>query len=259
DGPSSAIVHLATSSSTFLQQSDALIQKHIQEGRAKDDRIRALEEQLAALTSSLGDRQEGTEESVEVEGESKELTIKALQSQVAWSKQRLAELEDQLATTKEELQGVHAHVERDLSSRYPMAHFQGSQQQTEMNQAIEEQKEMIIELEDERRASRSLVADLKNKIRKLEMAQFELAEADSLGPGSQRAQALKSPPGSRSRSRDVAQSERKVREVEGLLEKERKARAEEQHQSTERIASLEAELTITKAELSVAKLMSGEK
>lgn len=138
-------------------------------------------------------------------------------------------------------------------------HHTGSQQQTEMNQAIEEQKEMIIELEDERRASRSLVADLKNKIRKLEMAQFELAEADSLGPGSQRAQALKSPPGSRSRSRDVAQSERKVREVEGLLEKERKARAEEQHQSTERIASLEAELTITKAELSVAKLMSGEK
>jgi hypothetical protein len=240
-----------------MQQSDALIEKHAEEGRAKDERIKALEAQIAAmsisptLSSSAGGSKETDEQGA---------VTRALQDQLSWAKRRMEDLEEEVQESHVKAKEAKSRADKEAAAHYAAMHSETLLQQEEMNVVLAEQKELIIELEDERRASQSMVVQLKNKIRKLEMAQFEMAEADSFG-SSQRGSAIASPPGSRSRSRDVTSGGgevgRRLKEVEAMLERERALRIEEQEQSTERIASLEAGLTVTKAKLRVANLQNG--
>lgn len=137
----------------------------------------------------------------------------------------------------------------------------------ELESAITDSEDFIRELSTENREFKTMIMELKNKIRKMELSQFENAEVatsqpstpsstiDSFTDSLQSSQNQAPTIPRRSSKRDVETTAR-LREAEYLLEKERKLRLEEQSKMHDRIASLEAELTITKAELSVAQLVS---
>lgn len=104
------------------------------------------------------------------------------------------------------------------------------------------------ELEEEHKEYQATIVELKRKIQTLgtvirlkqEIQQFELAEKMSRSP-----KAHKDPD-------DL--SSQKVMALEMALEKERQLRVQEKAEATEKIAGLEAELTVVKVELSVAQL-----
>ncbi|ORX82903.1 kinesin-domain-containing protein [Basidiobolus meristosporus CBS 931.73] len=151
---------------------------------------------------------------------------------------KITSLEEQLKSLKE-----NAELEFTTTEEYQ-----------EMSRELEEQRQVITELEEEVKDNKNLIAELRNVIRKMELSLFEKAEVSSasgkgngLHVGSSEEVA---------KGRTTSESAR-IKELEQQLEKERKLRLDEQNASTERIAELEAELTISQAELSVAQLISG--
>ncbi|KAJ3044264.1 hypothetical protein HDV00_002584 [Rhizophlyctis rosea] len=84
------------------------------------------------------------------------------------------------------------------------------------------------------------VAELQNTVARLELEKEEMSFKQSTGPAS---------PGA-----GGGYSAGRLKDLELALERERRMRLEEQRSSTERIAEMEAELGMLKAELSVAQL-----
>jgi septal ring factor EnvC (AmiA/AmiB activator) len=115
---------------------------------------------------------------------------------------------------------------------------------------VDEQNELIAELEEECRNQKGTIAELRNTIRKLELAQFEQTEAS--------AQFNNAASDNMAATNELAVDEvqlrkltLRIKELETSLQRERTERAQEQQTNSERIASLEADLTITKGESTI--------
>lgn len=127
---------------------------------------------------------------------------------------------------------------------------------------LEEHKERILGMEEEREALKATVTELRNAVRKLELNQAQKQEQQqqqqamlslaSVGVGAKKGPSSSSSPSSPGRSSSPSPS--RMQELEQMLGKERRLRMEEQNRSMARIASLEADLTIMKAEISVRGL-----
>ena len=127
-----------------------------------------------------------------------------------------------------------------------------------------DQREYVEELEEYCRQARSNMQNMTEQIRSLELAQFEMTEtiAQSTVRGSDtplsEARSLSSmAPSLQGTQLDYfntsdSSSKQKIQELERLVEKERHS----QRKHAERIAQLEADLTLTRAELTLAQLLS---
>ncbi|KAF9126503.1 hypothetical protein BGW39_006572 [Mortierella sp. 14UC] len=164
-----------------------------------------------------------------------------------WNREEL----QQLRQAKRELEIVVMDQERKLED---MVAFEDSAEFGNLVLEMEEQREKIVMMEEEREGFRIMITELRNTIRKMEIA----GAASSLSNGSASvtgpASASASASASSAASTMAAAAAARIREVEHVAQKERRLRMEEQTRNMGRIASLEAELTMLKAELSVRNL-----
>ncbi|KAG0016895.1 hypothetical protein BGZ82_000914 [Podila clonocystis] len=144
-----------------------------------------------------------------------------------WNRAELASLRQ----AKRELEIVVIDQEKKLEEMSVVAFsaLEDSEEFKTLVLELEEHKERILGMEEEREALKATLTELRNAIRKLELDQAQKEESR------QQQQAMLS----------------LASELEQLLNKERRLRMEEQNRSMARIASLEADLTIMKAEISV--------
>ncbi|KAG0044527.1 hypothetical protein BGZ83_010252 [Gryganskiella cystojenkinii] len=187
-----------------------------------------------------------------------------------WNRSELISLRQ----AKRELEIVVIEQEKKLED---MIAFEDSEEFRNLVLELEEQRERILSMEEERETLKSTIADQRNTIRRLELDQAEgksslgdhpiHVNAAALGgmagakaiqgtsvPTSPSITALSTSPSTASSSTFgtvMAAAAGKIQELEVLLQRERRLRMEEQTQSMTRIASLEADLTILRAERSV--------
>ncbi|KAG0309260.1 hypothetical protein BGZ98_004109 [Dissophora globulifera] len=148
-----------------------------------------------------------------------------------------------LRQAKRELEIVVIEQEKKLEE---VVSFEDSDDFRNLVLEMEEQREKILAMEEEREGFKTLITELRNSIRRLELRP---AGAGAAAP------AASSPPTSPSaNATTTTTSASRVKELEALLQKEHRQRMEEQARSMGRIASLEAEVTILRAEQSVREL-----
>ncbi|KAG0084767.1 NADH-ubiquinone oxidoreductase chain 1 [Podila epicladia] len=178
-----------------------------------------------------------------------------------WNRAELASLRQ----AKRELEIVVIDQEKKLEEMSVVAFstLEDSEEFKTMILELEEHKERILGMEEEREALKATVTELRNAVRKLELDQVQKEESRqqqqamrslaSVGArkGSSTSSSSSSPS---SPGRSSSPSQSKIQELEQMLSKERRLRMEEQNRSMTRIASLEADLTIMKAEISVRGL-----
>ncbi|KAF9946907.1 hypothetical protein BGZ72_011043 [Mortierella alpina] len=181
-----------------------------------------------------------------------------------WNRAELSELRQ----AKRELEIVVIDQEKKLED---MVAFEDSEEFRNLVIELEEQREKILTMEEEREAMRATITDFKNTIRKLEWGLTENGGQSrggtSLGgmAAASPNQTLSSADGSSSSSHSTAPAAlppaavSRIQELEAMLQREKKLRLEEQARSMSRIASLEAEVTILKAEQSVRGLDEAER
>lgn len=162
-----------------------------------------------------------------------------------WNREELQSLRQ----AKRELEIVVMDQERKLED---MVAFEDSDEFRELIIEMEEQREKIVAMEEEREGFRIMITELRNTIRKMEIA--GPPSSNGSGNGSSAAGAGASASASSAASTMAAAAAARIREVEQVAQKERRLRMEEQTRNMGRIASLEAELTMLKAELSVRNL-----
>lgn len=185
-----------------------------------------------------------------------------------WNREELVSLRQ----AKRELEIVVIEQEKKLEE---MVSFEDSEDFRNLVLEMEEQREKIVNMEEEREGLKATISDLKNTIRKLELGRSELGAGGGGGgaaaPSGIPVLMATSPP--RSSSSSIASSTSaastststlassgaaglasRVQELELMLQRERKFRAEEQAKSMGRVASLEAEVSILRAEQSVREL-----
>lgn len=163
-----------------------------------------------------------------------------------WNREELHSLRQ----AKRELEIVVMDQERKLED---MVAFEDSDEFRELIIEMEEQREKIIAMEEEREGFRIMITELRNTIRKMEIAGTPSSNGSSNGSNTA-AGAGASASASSAASTMAAAAAARIREVEQVAQKERRLRMEEQTRNMGRIASLEAELTMLKAELSVRNL-----
>jgi predicted negative regulator of RcsB-dependent stress response len=105
---------------------------------------------------------------------------------------------------------------------------------------VEEQSETISELEEECRTHKATIAELRNSIRKMELTQFEMTEATLQQARASRQQETPN------HDEVTRKLHARLQELEATLKREREERSKEQASYSERIASLEADLTLAK-------------
>ncbi|KAF9163010.1 hypothetical protein DFQ26_003043 [Actinomortierella ambigua] len=181
-----------------------------------------------------------------------------------------AELQS-LRQAKRELEIIVIEQEQKIQD---MVAFEDSEDFRNMVLELEEQRMHIIEKEEECEGLKAKVAEQQNVIRKLELHQHQLegggatkksTSSSSLASSTNGTvytpSSLPSSPSSSATGgpfeNDMLEPLNRIQELEQLLLKERRMRIEEQSRSLGRIASLEAELTIVKAELNVQQLHAG--
>ncbi|KAF9571964.1 hypothetical protein EC968_010501 [Mortierella alpina] len=184
-----------------------------------------------------------------------------------WNRAELSELRQ----AKRELEIVVIEQEKKLED---MVAFEDSEEFRNLVIELEEQREKILTMEEEREAMRATITDFKNTIRKLEWGLTENGNSSKRGAtlGGMATASLTQTPsassvdGSSSPSLHAAASAAlppaavsRIQELESMLQREKKLRMEEQARSMSRIASLEAEVTILKAEQSVRALEETER
>lgn len=140
---------------------------------------------------------------------------------------------------------LREEIEAEFSVRYRP--FDQTPEYIDLHKGIEEQRDIIADLEEQVKTYRLTIAELRNTIRKTELAQYEKAErmVGSMSSTTGAEGARKNSTVTETMAGGVFAH---VKELEMTLEKERKQRREEQNRNAERIAELEAELTITKGE-----------
>ncbi|KAF9209443.1 NADH-ubiquinone oxidoreductase chain 1 [Haplosporangium sp. Z 27] len=169
-----------------------------------------------------------------------------------WNRSELISLRQ----AKRELEIVVIEQERKLEE---MVSFEDSDDFRNLILEMEEQREKILQMEEEREGFKATITDLKNTIRR-----YELERSEGFGNNSGIiAIAASTPPASSPSSPSLnstattmaaAVAASKIHELEQMLQRERKLRMEEQGRNMGRVASLEAEVTILKAEQSVRDL-----
>ncbi|KAG9325109.1 hypothetical protein KVV02_006771 [Mortierella alpina] len=185
-----------------------------------------------------------------------------------WNRAELSELRQ----AKRELEIVVIDQEKKLED---MVAFEDSEEFRNLVIELEEQREKILTMEEEREAMRAMITDFKNTIRKLEWGLTENGNQSKGGAASLGGMAMASPTqtlsassidGPSSSSSHAAASAAllpaaasRIQELEAMLQREKKLRMEEQARSMSRVASLEAEVTILKAEQSVRGLEEAER
>ncbi|KAF8939321.1 hypothetical protein BGZ58_010032 [Dissophora ornata] len=163
-----------------------------------------------------------------------------------------------LRQAKRELEIVVIEQEKKLEE---MVSFEDSDDFRNLVLEMEEQREKILTMEEEREGFKATVTELRNSVRRLELGRAEAA-AGSAAYGGMAMSSSSSPPTSSPSSPSMtatattmaAAAASKIQELEMLLQKERKLRMEEQTRNMGRVASLEAEVTILRAEQSVREL-----
>ncbi|KAF9029188.1 hypothetical protein BGZ52_000047 [Haplosporangium bisporale] len=178
-----------------------------------------------------------------------------------------AELQS-LRQAKRELEIVVIDQEKKLEEMSVVASFSALEDSEEFKSLVlelEEHKERIQGMEEERESLKAAVTELRNAVRRLELDQAQKEETRqqqqammslaSVG-GMKTSPKLASPKSrsSSSPSSTSSLSSARIQELEQMLNKERKLRMDEQNRSMARIASLEADLTIMKVENSVRGL-----
>ncbi|KAF9101247.1 hypothetical protein BGX29_005852 [Mortierella sp. GBA35] len=196
-----------------------------------------------------------------------------------------------LRQAKRELEIVVIEQEKKLED---MVAFEDSDDFWSLIQELEEHREKLVSMGEERDGLKAMVTELKNNIQRLELARDSekgaVANGTGMGTGSDAAGAVVggggtgvsgarptfSPPGSPTPSStspslsatthtgtstkcSVANTlptvaVNRIQELELMVQRERKLRMEEQTRNMGRIASLEAEVTILKAEQSIHDL-----
>ncbi|KAG0371205.1 hypothetical protein BGZ54_008945 [Gamsiella multidivaricata] len=152
-----------------------------------------------------------------------------------WNREELQSLRQ----AKRELEIIVIEQEKKLED---MVAFEDSDDFRNLVLELEEQREKILAMEEERESQRVTVAELRNTIRKMELRQS--------GPGT----ASAGFPGTGAAAVSLAAAGARIKDLEMVAQKERRLRMEEQSRNMGRITSLEAELTMMKAELSVRNL-----
>ncbi|KAG0359722.1 NADH-ubiquinone oxidoreductase chain 1 [Podila minutissima] len=175
-----------------------------------------------------------------------------------WNRAELASLRQ----AKRELEIVVIDQEKKLEEMSVVAFstLEDSEDFKTMVLELEEHKERILGMEEEREGLKATVTELRNAVRKLELDQAQKEESRQqqqamlslASAGARKGSSTSSSPSSPGRSSSPSPS--KIQELEQMLSKERRLRMEEQNRSMARIASLEADLTIIKAEISVRGL-----
>jgi hypothetical protein len=149
-----------------------------------------------------------------------------------WNREELVSLRQ----AKRELEIVVIEQEKKLEE---MVSFEDSEEFRNLVLELEDQRDKIVAMEEEREGFKSTITELKNTIRKLEMSRSEL------GGGGRGAASTPTP---------ATAGTNRAQELELMLQRERKLRMEEQTNSMSHIASLEAQLSILMAEQSVREL-----
>ncbi|GJJ72579.1 centromeric protein E [Entomortierella parvispora] len=149
-----------------------------------------------------------------------------------------------LRQAKRELEIVVVDQEKKLED---MVAFEDSDEFRNLVLELEEQRERIVVLEEEKEMAFNTITELRNQVRKLEYARSSGTPPPSSG-GMAGVPTMPSTPNS-----SAAEGSR-IRELELMAQKEKRLRMSEQSRNMGRIASLEAELTMVKAELSVRNL-----
>lgn len=177
-----------------------------------------------------------------------------------------AELQS-LRQAKRELEIVVIDQEKKLEEMSVVASFSALEDSEEFKSLVlelEEYKERILGMEEERESLKAAVTELRNTVRRLELDQAQKEESRqqqqamlslaSVGGVKTSPKSASPKPRSSSSPSSSSSSSARTQELEQMLNKERKLRMEEQNRSMARIASLEADLTIMKFEISVREL-----
>ncbi|KAF9434738.1 hypothetical protein BGZ76_007519 [Entomortierella beljakovae] len=171
-----------------------------------------------------------------------------------WNRSELASLRQ----AKRELEIVVIEQEKRLEE---MVSFEDSEDFQNLIIELEEQRERILQMEEERERLRAGNTELRNSLRRFELERLEGGNGNNSSNGII-AIATSTPPTSSPSSPSLnsaattmaAAAASKIHELEQLLHRERKLRAEEQGRNMSRVASLEAEVSILRAEQSVRDL-----
>ncbi|KAF9918731.1 hypothetical protein BX616_006261 [Lobosporangium transversale] len=164
-----------------------------------------------------------------------------------WNREELRNLRQ----VKRELEVVVVAQTKKLEDVLNSVPFEDSDEFRDMVIEMEEQREEIVTLKEERERLRMKVTELKNTIRRMEQGGSSSTSLSS--------DAADMTSGSLGRSTDPGTPvNAKIKELEMIAQKERRLRMDEQARSMGRIDSLEAKLTMLKAELSVYKLAAYE-
>lgn len=171
-----------------------------------------------------------------------------------------------LRQAKRELEIVVIEQEKKLED---MVAFEDSDEFRNLVLELEEHREKIVGMEEEREGLRATITELRNNLRRFELAKgLETGNGNGVGGGGG-GRIPFSPPGSPSPSPSspaqsattttmsnamAAAAASRIQELEQMVQRERKLRMEEQARNMGRIASLEAEVTILKAEQSIQDL-----
>ncbi|KAF9899640.1 hypothetical protein BX616_002911 [Lobosporangium transversale] len=226
-------------------------------------------------SSSGGNHDEGKDDSLELL-ESEHLAIDDEEEDedlmdTPWNRAELISLRQ----AKRELEIVVIEQEKKLEEQEKkleeMVAFEDSEDFKMLVIELEEQREKILAMEEEREGFRATIAELKNRIRKLDLDRAEYgggAAVESMATtfpattvnissppsSSPSSPALRAAATITNNSLTAAASASKIQQLEMMLQQERRLRTEERAKSMSRIVSLETEVTILKAEQSVREL-----
>ncbi|KAG9323329.1 hypothetical protein KVV02_004537 [Mortierella alpina] len=169
-----------------------------------------------------------------------------------WNREELQSLRQ----AKRELEIIVIDQEKKLED---MVAFEDSDEFRMLVLELEEQRERLVAMEEEREGFKATIAELQETVRRTSSSPFGLRRSSSsqllLQQDMHGGHSSGSAPGSPSLSAtSTSLPAARVKELEMIAQKERRLRMEEQGRSMGRIASLEAELTMLKAELSVRNL-----
>ncbi|KAF8963817.1 hypothetical protein BGZ46_000915 [Entomortierella lignicola] len=219
-------------------------QKLLSEKRASIASIYALEQAggansndvaaLQALQRKKGDNQQRTSWADGEDEDDEDLR------DTPWNQEELKSLRQ----AKRELEIIVIEQEKKIED---MVAFEDSDDFRDLVFELQEHKEKIMSMEEEREKHRVAITDLKNTIRKLELRQSTPADSSA-------ATSIGGMTTAGSSTHNLAIAAAKIKELEVFAQKERRLRMDEQNRNMARIASLEAELTMMKAELSVRNL-----
>ncbi|KAF9542440.1 hypothetical protein EC957_001955 [Mortierella hygrophila] len=169
-----------------------------------------------------------------------------------------------LRQAKRELEIVVIEQEKKLED---MVAFDDYDEFRNLVLELEEHREKMVGMEEEREGLRATITELRNNLRRFELVKgMENGNGNGMGRGGGRTPF--SPPGSPSplhsspalsattmmSNTAATAAASRIQELEQMVQRERKLRMEEQARNMGRIASLEAEVTILKAEQSIQDL-----